>query len=173
MAAATSPATPAASPATSGSNRGRRLSKVHRATEWLRPSFARSSATMSASVRDQMPKPSCVSCQLGSPTTTRFTRTRLSDIVHPVSSSQLTQDPNRVRSFGGYNTALAMTTLPSDKPLNDARHAVVTTLSDLVKALETDPTPQPEKIEKAKAAIRNLLWDLRAIQELRLRRLAE
>src|SRR5262245_14007366 len=104
MAAATSPATPAASPATSGSNRGRRLSKVHRATEWLKPSFARSSATMSASVRDQMPKPSCVSCQLGSPTTTRFTRTRLSDIVHPVSSSQLTQDPDRVRSFGGYNT---------------------------------------------------------------------
>ena len=41
---------------------------------------------------------------LGSPTTTRFTRTRLSDIVHPVSSSQLTQDPDRVRSFGGYNT---------------------------------------------------------------------
>src|SRR6516225_8168188 len=39
-----------------------------------------------------------------SPTTTRFTRTRLSDIVHPVSSSQLTQDPDRVRSFGGYNT---------------------------------------------------------------------
>jgi hypothetical protein len=102
-AAATSPATPAASPATSGSNRGRRLSKVHRATEWLKPSFARSSATMSASVRDQMPKPSCVSCQLGSPTTTRFTRTRLSDIVHPVTPSQLTQDPDRVRSFGGHN----------------------------------------------------------------------
>jgi hypothetical protein len=81
-------------------NRGRRLSKVHRATEWLKPSFARSSATMSASVRDQMPKPQCVSCRLGSPTTTRFTRTRLSDIVHPVSSSQLTQDPDRVRSFG-------------------------------------------------------------------------
>ena len=58
---------------------------------------------MSASVRDQMPKPSCVSCQLGSPTTTRFTRTRLSDIVHPVSSSQPTQDPDRVRSFGGHN----------------------------------------------------------------------
>jgi hypothetical protein len=35
-----------------------------------------------------------------------------------------------------YVAALAMTTLPSDKPLNDARHAVVTTLSDLVKALE-------------------------------------
>src|SRR5262249_49658525 len=109
MAAATSPATPAASPATSGSNRGRRLSKVHRATEWLKPSFARSSATMSASVRDQMPKPSCVSCQLGSPTTTRFTRTRLSDIVHPGSSSQLTQAPDRVRSFGGYNIALPST----------------------------------------------------------------
>ena len=46
----------------------------------------------------------CVSCQLGSPITTRFTRTRLSDIVHPVSSSQLTQDPDRVRSFGGYNS---------------------------------------------------------------------
>jgi putative transposase len=57
-AAATSPAALAASPARSGSNRGRRLSKVHRATEWLKPSFARSSATMSASVRDQMPKPS-------------------------------------------------------------------------------------------------------------------
>src|SRR5262249_60860402 len=63
----------------------RHLSKVHRATEWLKPSFARSSTTMSAAVRDQIPKPSCVSCQLGSPTTTRFTRTRLSDIVHPVS----------------------------------------------------------------------------------------
>src|SRR5262245_57776398 len=35
--------------------------------------------------------------------TMRFTRTRLSAIVHPVSSSQLTQDPDRVRSFGGYN----------------------------------------------------------------------
>jgi len=58
---------PTASHATSGSNRGRRLAKVHRATEWLKPSFARSSTTMSASVRDQMPKPSCVSCQLGSP----------------------------------------------------------------------------------------------------------
>jgi hypothetical protein len=95
---------PTASHATSGSNRGRRLAKVHRATEWLKPSFARSSA--SASVRDQMPKPSCVSCQLGSPTTTRFTRTRLSDIVHPVSSSQLTQDPDCVRTFGGYNNSL-------------------------------------------------------------------
>src|SRR5262245_121828 len=39
------------------------------------------------------------------PTITRLTRTRLSDIVHRVSSSQLTQDPDRVRSFGGYNSA--------------------------------------------------------------------
>jgi hypothetical protein len=72
-----------------------------------------------------------------------------------------------------YIAALAMTTLATDKPFNDARHAVVTTLSDLVKAPETDPTPQQEKIEKAKDAIRNLLWDLKAIQELRLRRLAD
>src|SRR6516165_10155001 len=39
----------------------------------------------------------------GSLTTTRFTRTRHSDIVHPVSSSQLTETRDRVRSFGGYN----------------------------------------------------------------------
>jgi hypothetical protein len=65
-----------------------------------------------------------------------------------------------------------MTTLPSDKPLNDARHAVVTALS-VVKALETDPKPQLEKIDKAKGAIRNLVWDLKAKQELRLRNLAE
>jgi hypothetical protein len=72
-----------------------------------------------------------------------------------------------------YVAALAMTTLPSDKPLNDARHAVVTALSDLVKALEADPTPQQEKIDKAKGAIRNLVWDLKARQELRLKRLTE
>jgi len=39
----------------------------------------------------------------GSLTTTRFTRTRHSDIVHPVSSSQLTETRDRVRSLGGYN----------------------------------------------------------------------
>ena len=72
-----------------------------------------------------------------------------------------------------YVAALAMTTLPSDKPLNDARYAVVTTLSDLVKALETDPAAQQEKIEKAKDAMRNLVWDLKAEQERRLRRLTE
>jgi hypothetical protein len=72
-----------------------------------------------------------------------------------------------------YVAALAMTTLPSDKPLNDARHAVVITLSDLVKALETDPTPQQEKIDKAKGAVRNLVWALKASQELRLKRLAD
>ena len=72
-----------------------------------------------------------------------------------------------------YVAALAMTTLPSDKPLNDARHAVVTALSDLVKALETDPAAQQEKIDKAKEAIRNLEWALKATLELRLRNLAE
>jgi hypothetical protein len=90
----------------------------------------------------------------------------------------LTTNPNskatiRVLREAKYVAALAMTTLPSDKPLNDARHAVVTTLSDLVHALETDPTPQQEKIDKAKGAIRNLVWDLKASQELRLRRLGE
>ena len=47
---------------------------------------------------------SCTSYQLGSITTTGFTHTRHSDIVHPVSSSQLTEAHDRVRSFGGYNT---------------------------------------------------------------------
>src|SRR5258706_11734022 len=79
----------------------------------------------------------------------------------------------RVLREAKYVAALAMTTLPSDKPLNDARHAVVTALSDLVKALETDPTPQQEKIDKAKGAIRNLEWALKATLELGLRNLAE
>ena len=90
----------------------------------------------------------------------------------------LSTNPNskaaiRVLRQAKYVAALAMTTLPSDKPLNDARHAVVTALSDLVKALETDPTPQQEKIDKAKGAIRNLVSDLKARQELRLKRLAD
>jgi len=72
-----------------------------------------------------------------------------------------------------YVAALGMTTLPSDKLLNDARHAVVIILSDLVKALETDPAAQQEKINKAKEAIRNLEWALKATLELRLRNLAE
>jgi hypothetical protein len=50
-----------------------------------------------------------------------------------------------------------MTILPSDKPLNDARHAVVVTLSDLVQALETNPAAQQEKIDKASNAIRSLV----------------
>src|SRR5262245_43609604 len=104
MAAVTSPARHAASLATSGSNRERRQSKVHRAMEWPKPSSVRSNVTMSASVRARMHRPSCTSSQLGLITTTRFTPTRLSDIVHPVSSSQLTEDRDRVRSFGGYNT---------------------------------------------------------------------
>jgi hypothetical protein len=62
----------------------------------------------------------------------------------------LSTDPNskatiKVLRDAKYIAALAMTTLPSDKPLNDARHAVVITLSDLVKALETDPAAQQEK----------------------------
>src|SRR5881227_1259921 len=79
----------------------------------------------------------------------------------------------RVLRQAKYIAALAMTTFPSDKPLNDARHAVVITLSDLVHALETDPTPQFEKIDTAKGAIRSLEWTLKARQELRLRCLAE
>src|SRR5262249_22689173 len=103
MAAVTSPARHAASLATSASNREPRRSKVHRAMEWLKPSSAPSSVIMSASVRARMQTPSCTSYQLGSLTTTRFTRTRHSDIVHPVSSSQLTETRDHVRSFGGYN----------------------------------------------------------------------
>src|SRR5262245_31920702 len=106
MAAVTSPARHAALLATSASNREPRQSKAHRAMEWPKPSSARSSVTMSASVRVRMQRPSCTSYQLGSLTTTRFTRTRHSDIVHPVSSSQLTEARDRVRSFGGYNTLI-------------------------------------------------------------------
>ena len=79
----------------------------------------------------------------------------------------------RVLKETKYVAASAMTTYASDKPLNDARYAVVITLSDLVKALETDPTPQQEKIDEAQAVIRNLVWALKAEQELRLRRLAD
>ena len=78
----------------------------------------------------------------------------------------------RVLRQAKYIAALAMTTFPSDKPLNDARHAVVITLSDLVHALETDPATEQEKIDKAKDAIRNLEWALKATQELRLGHLA-
>src|SRR6266487_5916638 len=106
MAAVTSPARHAASLATSAANRERRQSKVHRAMEWPKPSSVRSSVTTSGSVRARMHRPSCTSYQLGLITTTRFTRTRHSDIVHPVSSSQLTEARDRVRSFGGYNRKL-------------------------------------------------------------------
>ena|SRR5437763_455343 len=90
----------------------------------------------------------------------------------------LSTNPNsdatiRVLRQAKYVAALAMTTLPSDKLLNDARHAVVIILSDLVKALETDPAAQQEKIDKAKEVIRNLEWALKATLELRLRNLAE
>jgi protein-tyrosine-phosphatase len=80
----------------------------------------------------------------------------------------------RVLREAKYVAALAMTTLPSDKPLNDARHAVVITLSDLVHALETDPAAtQQEKIEQARGAIRDLASALKTVQGARLRRLAE
>ena len=90
----------------------------------------------------------------------------------------LTTNPNsketiRVLRQAKYIAALAMTTLPSDKPLNDARHAVVITLSDLVHALETDPAAQQEKIEQARGAIRDLVGALKAAQNVRLKRLAE
>src|SRR5947208_17107453 len=39
----------------------------------------------------------------------------------------------RILRQAKYVAALAMTTLPSDKPLNDARHAVVITLSDVLQ----------------------------------------
>jgi transposase InsO family protein len=55
--AATLLAIRAASLATSVLNQERRPSKVRRATEWLKPSSARSNATTSASVRDRMPRP--------------------------------------------------------------------------------------------------------------------
>jgi hypothetical protein len=91
----------------------------------------------------------------------------------------LSTDPNsketiKVLRQAKYIAALAMTTLPSDKPFNDARHAVVITLSDLVHALETDPTPiQQEKIDQARVAIRELVWALKVAQDARLRRIAE
>ena len=90
----------------------------------------------------------------------------------------LSTNPNgkeriRVLRQAKYIAALAMTTLPSDKPLNDARHAVVITLSDLVHALETDPAAQQEKIEQARGAIRDLVSALKAAQNAGLRRLAE
>src|SRR5215831_12624741 len=108
MAAATSPARHAASLATSASIREPRQSKVHRAMEWPKPSSVRSSVIMSASVRARMQTPSCTSYQLGLITTTRFTRTRHSDIVHPVSSSQLAEARDRVRSVGGLQHGIAL-----------------------------------------------------------------
>src|SRR5262245_8155331 len=130
MAAVTSPARHAALLATSASNREPRQSKAHRAMEWPKPSSARSSVTMSASVRVRMQRPSCTSYQLGSLTTTRFTRTRHSDIVHPVSSSQLTEARDRVRSFGGYNTSLHCMNDPQPEGSHGKLHRTTTILSD-------------------------------------------
>src|SRR5262249_57864140 len=60
-------------------------------------------------------------------------------------------------------SSTSITILPTDKPLNDARHAVVVTLSDL-QALETNPAAQQEKIDKASNAIRSLVSLLKATQ---------
>src|SRR5262245_29669542 len=84
------------------------------------------------------------------------------------------KETTKVLRQAKYIAALAMTTLPSDKPFNDARHAVVITLSDLVRALETDPAAtQQEKIDQARGAIRDLVSVLKAAQNARLRCLAE
>src|SRR6266567_2631833 len=104
MAAVISLGRPAALLGRSGWSRGRHQSKARRATEWPKLSFALSNGITSASVLVPMQRPSCASYRAGLPTTTRFTRTKLSDIVHPVSSSQLAEFRDRVRSFGGYNT---------------------------------------------------------------------
>src|SRR5262245_34509062 len=84
--------------------------------EWPKPSSVRSSVTTSASVRARMHRPSCTSSQLGLITTTRFTRTRHSDIVHPVSLSQLAEARDRVRSFGGYNSHVVAALLAAKRP---------------------------------------------------------
>ena len=72
----------------------------------------------------RMHRPSCTSYHLGLITTTRFTPTRHSDIVHPVSSSQLTEARDRVRSFGGYNKKIAdEKRMRSASPSTRSRHA--------------------------------------------------
>ena len=65
----------------------------------------------------------------------------------------------RVLRQAKYVAAVAMTILASDKPLNDARHAVV---------IITDPAAKQEKIEKAKGAILDLEGALKARQETRV-----
>jgi putative transposase len=96
---------PAASPATSASSLGPRPSRALSRTAWRKPSCARSSETTSASARGRTPKPLSGSYLAGSLTTMRFTRTGRSDTVHPASSSGLAPPHDRVRSFGGNNTA--------------------------------------------------------------------
>jgi transposase len=48
------------------------------------------------------------------PTITRFTPTKLSDIVRPANSSQLAEVPDRVRPFRGYNRAAPVTGFSGD-----------------------------------------------------------
>src|SRR5262245_30981574 len=114
--------------------------------EWPKPSSARSSVTMSASVRVRMQRPSCTSYQLGSITTTRFTRTRHSDIVHPVSSSQLTEARDRVRSFGGYNT-LALSSF-----LNNSQNSIFFGFSKIYVSIvvrDVDDDQPPSSLDSA------------------------
>jgi hypothetical protein len=80
----------------SGWSRGRQ-SKARRATEWPKLSFALSNGITSASVVVPMQRPSCASYRAGLPTTTRFTRTKLSDIV-PLIASVASCSSSRSRS---------------------------------------------------------------------------
>ena len=73
----------------------------------------------------------------------------------------LTTNPNsketiRVLRQAKYIAALAMTTLPSDKPLNDARHAVVITLSDLGTRLKL--IQQRNKRRSSKLEAQSEIW---------------
>ena len=75
--------------------------------------------------------------------------------------AELTTNPNsketiRVVRQAKYIAALAMTTSPSDKPLNDARHAVVITLSDLGTRLKL--IQQRNKRRSSKLEAQSDIW---------------
>src|SRR5262249_7579645 len=171
MAAATSPARHAASLATSASIREPRQSKVHRAMEWPKPSSVRSSVTMSPSVRARMQTPSCTSYQPGLITTTRFTRTRHSDIVHPVSSSQLAEARDRVRSVGGYNKGRPLAysswkmatsgTCAHDEPRIEAPQPPIRGHLDFDSHSQKKAEPQPSRsqpITTTRVGSRSIPW---------------
>lgn len=56
---------------------------------------------VSSGIPSPMPKPSCSPCRNGSTTTTSFTRTGRSDIVHPASSSRPMQHREKCPGFWG------------------------------------------------------------------------